>query len=182
MAKTVSVSGSGVLLALLAKALTSKSGGVEIGARANITETGDFAHEGRLNYRLVGKVGEDFSGDRFYGVELNTVIDLLIGALGCTENALRRILSIAVELRRAELEDRKVGEVAYTLEDGTPAIVTVEQIAGLQASVTERKARLASEVARFSQLIKTSVPIKGQVTFSHVGMEVEGAETTVRVG
>jgi len=175
----VEVTGLGVdeALTLLQKALASKRGGAAIADRGHVKFTGEFERKGILFYDIAGNVGKDYEGDRFDGVELNTVINMLIAVVpGFTDNHIRKAIAIAVEMKRAANENRDIADIVWVDNEAVSHELKAEEI----AEVTERtKARVEAAkemVAPLSKIIKQKVPCDGKVDIHRVIIDVRPYE------
>lgn len=170
---SLQIDGDREVLVLLAKALTSKRGGATPSDRKHLTIVGDFCHKGTLEYDLTGKVGKDYEKDTYYGVGLDNMLNVLMAVIpGFVEDYMRKACHIALELRKAELEEREVQDSHWVDEKGTHHPLTAQEILDVKAKVEKRIEQAKETVAPFAKVIKTTRPAAGRVDLKDVTLKV----------
>lgn len=164
------------LLVYLGKILSAKQNGKTLSDRIRDESplpVGDHDVQGVIEFSLHAKVGEDYETDRFKGVALDEVLTWIMATVpGFMEDRLRRAASIVVELKRAEMEGRKVKATTWTDDDGKVHKILVREIQAEQAKVQAWKERAQETLAPFSKIIKQTVPAKGRLSVSKVQVKV----------
>jgi hypothetical protein len=149
-------------LIFLQKALSSASKSNPI--KDLVARPGKFDVTTQIEVRLSGEVGQDYEKETLYGVELNTFFNVLMASLpGFVENNMRKALSIALELKQAEVEERPVRNSQWTDEDGEIHFLFAEEVELARDRVEAMKDRAAAAIAPFSKCIKTVRPASGRV-------------------
>lgn len=156
-------------LSLAGKALNIQLGGQKISDQLKtFLDEGEFDETIDVKLHVTGNVSPDSEALRYYGVEIGFLIDCAVAIMGCTEDSFRKIACVAGEIKRAELEDRKIKVIDWIDESGESHTVTPEEIAEIQVKITERKERLKNEAICLSQIVQKTVPVKGSVKFDSV--------------
>ena len=174
MGQIIETRGNTQDLALIAKALTAKRDGISMADRGNITQTGKFRRAGTLHYVVTGEIAEDYDQEKFFGVKLDDLLNMLIAAVpGIVENHMRRACAILTEIHRARVEERRLRPAEYY--DPDTGLVTVE-VSDIKAA-TERVEKLrdkAAEITKeFAKSIKVTRTQAGAVTIKEAKFQVE---------
>jgi hypothetical protein len=150
------------LLLFLQKALGSKAAANPI--KGLEAQPGPFDVQGTFSVRLSGSVGESYDQDKYYGVEIDELFNILIASLpGFMENTMRKACAIAVEIKRASIEGRSVRDSQWTAEDGEIHFLFAEEIIKASTRIEEMKERAKQAIAPFSEAIKVTRPAAGPV-------------------
>jgi hypothetical protein len=169
--KDITVTGNKEDFALLAKALTATRDGKSLSDRDNIKRTGKFIRRGTLSYELHAEVKEDYEQQKFWGVGLDDLVNMLLAAVpGVVEDHMRDAAAILVEQKRAEMENRPMRDIHVVGSDGENYVIAVS----LAEKMIERANKLKSKAAKvakdFAQEIKTTRQQRGAVQIGTVNL------------
>jgi len=175
MAKAT-INGDRQLLVYLTKVLTAKTAGKTLGDRIREEEplpVGKHDVSGTIQFSLTANVSEDCETDRFKGVGLDEVLTWIMATVpGFMEDKLRKAAAIVIEIKRAEMEGRKIKATTWTDENGKVHKILVREIKAEQARVQAWKERAQETMAPFAKVIKETVTAKGRVSVSNVDVKV----------
>lgn len=143
---------------------------------------GDFGMDITVHLRVEGTVGVDSSTTRYFGVEIDHLVDTALAMMGFTEDHVRKSAEVAAELRRAELEERPLRSVSWVDSKDEVQQVGLDELQKVKERIEERKKRFAEEANRLSQLVKKEVPYRAPVKIEALSCAVkEGIPTTAKL-
>jgi len=170
-ADQISVVGNKEDFALLAKAFVAKRGGKSLADRDNIQRTGKFVRKGTLSYELHATVNPDYEQHKFWGVGLDDLLNMLIASVpGIVEDNMREAAAVIIELKRADMEDRPVQDIAYNDTSGREWILTAGYILEAQKRVEKLRDKAAEVSKEFAAVLKTKKKQRGAVQIESVDL------------
>ena len=189
------------VLCALAKVLEAKRDGENLVDKSRkLMQPGQYRLQGQLIYDMLVNVGEDSNAARFFGVPIDSILLLSLHYCGALRKHFFRAAKVVVELRTAELEDRKVCDVQYdfTNDDGTVESITIsakeikeqaDVIAGKLVGTDEettkaeqqRRALIQQAIAEASARLKVVRKYQGPVNVEEAGLSIVEVPVNERI-
>ena len=167
-------------LALIAKALTATRNKRSLGDRNLIGHVGKFRRSGVLHYTVTGEIEPDYNQDKFYGVGLNDMLNMLLAAIpGVVEDNMRPACAVLLEVQRADLAGRQLQRVVWTDSDDAAHTITIPEIKAALTRVENLKEKAGRVTAEFAKQIKTTRRQRGAVQIESAEFEVEKPSNVV---
>ena len=175
------------LLAVLAKALSTKTNGVEtaaIGTAAiesrDLLFPGPFDVSGVIHFTASGVVGDNTSAPKAYGFKWLDMIAGLLEMAGITRDTMKKLLACQVQFQRdlmaSDQADKKKPNydkvtfhaTEFKLTSGDMATVSADEVKTRVLAAKKRLAEVEADGETFGQTLMEVRPVRGQVTFTAV--------------
>ena len=175
------------LLAVLTKALTTKTNGQETAAigsdvaeARDLLASGPFNVSGVIHFAAKGEVGANTTAPKAYGFKLMETIGFFLGMAGITRDTMKRVFACQVQFQRdlmasAEAKKKKPDydvvtfhATEFKLTSGEMMVVSAEEVKSRVLAAKAKAAEVEADEEAFARTLMEDRPVRGSLTFAAI--------------